>query len=137
MEHVENGNGQGAAPDVARGLPLDLTPLNIKAYLYNNLGLCGCSELDEIVAVLLRLLEWHGGDKETRYDELFPGNVGVFYLLAGMLDGLGLSEHGTAIRHPWLTEDGKRLLAALRRHPAQEIDDASGEAYDGCHYGDV
>lgn len=115
-------------------LPSDLTPINLLAYLYNAWGNCGCSETAEMVKSLLRLLDWMGGDKETRYEALYP-EVGTFYLLAGRLDDLGLTEHGASIRFPWLTEDGKRLLAALKSTDPESIEDAQGEAYDGCTYG--
>jgi len=115
-------------------LPADLTPINLLAYLYNAWGKCGCSETDEMVASLIRLLEWMEGDKSTRYDALYP-EIGTFYLLAGRLDALGLTEHGTAIRYPWLTDDGKRLLAALKSTDPEAIENADGEAYDGLSYG--
>jgi len=115
-------------------LPADLTPLNLQAYLYNAWGVCGCSETDEMVKSLQRLLEWMEGDKSTRYDALYP-EIGTFYLLAGRLDSLGLTEHGTSIRYPWLTDEGKRLLSALQSTTPEAIEEAQGEAYDGCTYG--
>lgn len=87
-----------------------------------------------MVKSILRLLEWMAGDKGTRYDTLYP-ETGTFYLLAGRLDSLGLIEHGTSIRYPWLTKDGERLLAALKSTDPETIEDATGEAYDGCSYG--
>lgn len=115
-------------------LPAELTPINLLAYLYNAWGRCGCSETAEMVKSLRRLLEWMDGDKETRYDTLYP-ELGTFYLLAGRLDSLGLTEHGSSIRYPWLTQDGKRLLAALQSTAPETIEDAEGEAYDGLSYG--
>lgn len=115
-------------------LPADLTPINLLAYLYNAWGNCGCSETAEMVKSILRLLEWMDGDKVTKYADLYP-EAGVFYLLAGRLDSLGLTEHGTSIRYPWLTDDGQRLLAALKSTDPETIENAQGEAYDGCSYG--
>lgn len=121
-------------------LPEDLSPLNLQAYFFNAFGACGCSEIDEMHAALLRLMEWHdtrenpGHDREP-YTAIYP-EIGLFYLMAGMLRRLGLSEHGVAIRCPWLTQDGERLLDAMRRITPEAMDAASGEAYDGCHYGD-
>src|SRR4030095_7578006 len=117
-------------------LPVQLTPLNLKAYFFNAFNMCGCSETDEILTEIIRLLEWHESDKETKYMHLYPGYIGVFYLLSGLLDSLNLSEHGTSARFAWLTEDGKRLLTALKQYSADEIENATGEAYDGCWYGD-
>jgi hypothetical protein len=118
------------------GLPADLTPLNLQAYFYHAFKACGCSEMQAMHETVLKLLEWHEGEKKVRYHELF-NQPGVFYILAGMLDNLGLAEHGTAIRYAWLTSDGKRLLEALRQHTAKEIEEASGIAYDGLHYGNT
>lgn len=115
-------------------LPAHLTPLNLQAYLYNAWGACGCSETAEMVKSLQRLLEWIGGDKKESYDTLYP-EIGTFYLLAGRLDSLGLTEHGTAIRYPWLTDEGKRLLSALQATTPEDIECSQGDAYDGCYYG--
>jgi hypothetical protein len=119
-------------------LPDDLTPLNLNAYLTNAFAVCGCAEKESVIVEIVSLLEWHKGSVNHRagYQSLYNGNVGVFYLLAGWFDALGLSEHGTGIRYPWLTPDGERLLAALKSHTVTEIESASGEAYDGLWYGD-
>lgn len=115
----------------------ELTPINLKAYFYNNFGACGCSELDEMLATVTSLLAWHDEpmEKRPRYNELYDGNTGIFYLLAGLLDNLGLVEHGYSIRNPWLTVEGMDLLEALRKTSYEEIEEASGEAYDGLRYG--
>lgn len=118
-----------------RKLPTDLTPLNLLAYFGHAFGACGCSDIADMYLALLELLEWHNaGEGRVKYDELFETR-GIFYLLAGLVDNLGLSEHGTAIRYPWLTDDGRRLLSALAEHGPDKIESASGKAYDGCHYG--
>lgn len=115
--------------------PDTLTPLNLKAYLTIAFNICGCTEFDLVLAEIKSLLQWHNsGSDRPSYETLFAGNAGVFYLLAGYLDQLRLCEHGTAIRHPWLTEDGKRLLTALEQITVEEIENAKGEAYDGLWY---
>ena len=120
-------------------LPEELTPLNIKAYFSNTLGACGCSELDTMIESILRFLHWcenyPTNIKAMGYFELYS-EIGVFYIIAGLLDGLCLIQHGTSIRYPFLTEDGKRFLNALETYSAEEIDNANGEAYDGLYYGD-
>lgn len=112
-------------------LPNDLTPLNLKSYLFNALRACGCSEQEEMVGELIKLLEWHADRDKPSYKELYGGRIGVFYLLAGQLDELHLAEHGTSGRWPWLTESGQKLLAALEQYDADTIEAAEGEAYDG------
>ncbi len=116
-------------------LPNDLSPINIKAYFQNALGACGCSELHTMVDVVKDLLDWCGVYKRIPYSLLYNSD-GVYYLLVGRLDSLGLIEHGTSIRHPFLTEWGKKLLKALKETPIEDIENAEGEAYDGLWYGE-
>ena len=121
-----------------RKLPEDLTPLNIRAWLSNVGFLCGCSEEDELLQALQRILDWHDSpmDRRVAYHDVYPGNVGAFYLVAATIDELGLAEHGGSIRNPWLTPDGARLAAAIRSTTYRAIADANGEAYDGLSYGE-
>ena len=114
-------------------LPEELTPINLKAYLSKAIGFCCCWEVDKVHATLLRLLEWHDAKDRPHYDTLY-GDTGVYYLLAGVIENQFLSEYGTSIRCPWLTDDGSRLLEALRTISAAELHDATGEAYDGVYY---
>lgn len=117
-------------------LPADLSPINIKAYFCHNFGACGCSDLEAMIITVRDLMEWHASiNDRKRYSELYD-DEGIFYLLVGKLDDLGLGEHGTAIRHPWLTQNGKRLLEALRNTEPSEIENATGTAYDGLYYPD-
>lgn len=113
-------------------------PVDILAFFYNEFGACGCSELYTMIDVIRDLLEWLNSDIDTRprYDTLFNGNVGVYYLLAGKLDCLEFSGHGTSIRVAWLTEKGRKFLSALNRFSNEEIEFASGDAYDDLYYGD-
>ena len=112
-------------------------PVDIQAFLYNEFGACGCSDLEAMINVVKCLLEWMSENIMERqgYEKLFNGNEGVFYLLAGRLDSLGLSEHGTSIRCAWLTEKGKEFLSALQTITAEQIENCEGEAYDGISYG--
>lgn len=114
-------------------LPEELSPVNLKAYFYNNFGACGCSDLSSMIDAVLKLLRWHEMSPRTHWEDLYK-EPGVFYLLAGLLDSLGLAEHGGSIRHPWLTADGARLLSALNTTDSGVIEDAGGLAYDGLQY---
>lgn len=110
-------------------------PVDIQAFFYRKLGACGCSDLEAMISVVRDLLQWMADFKERpSYEQLFGGNTGVFYLLAGMLDHAGLTEHGSSIRHPWLTDMGKQLLNALTTIPAEQIEESEGVAYDGATY---
>jgi len=110
-------------------------PLDLLAFIYNSFGICGCSQFDVIVNELKRFLTWAGAPMENRslYITLYPRD-GIFYLIAGMLDRAKLIEHGTAVRHPWLTDTGKAFLAGLNKYAVEQIDEAKGDAYDGCTY---
>jgi hypothetical protein len=111
--------------------------VDVNAFFTNELGVCGCSEIDLIIGVVRDTLKWLGDDISTRqgYLTIFDGNNGIYYLVVGALDRCGLCEHGSSIRHPWLTITGEQLLKALQTFSVEEIDDAKGEAYDGCWYG--
>ena len=113
------------------------SPIDIKAFFYNGFGACGCSELDSMIDVVVNLLEWIESDKDgsSYYDTLFGGNVGVYYLLIGIIDRNGLCEHGVSIRFPFLNDMGKKLLRALQTISIEKIDECSGLAYDGLYYG--
>lgn len=116
--------------------PKELTPVNIKAFFYNHFGACGCSELEDMIETIKDLLIWHKNREDrVNYDKLYGGNLGIFYLLAGMIDYAGLAEHGGSIRYPWLSPDGEDFLNALQKYSAEEIEEASGTAYDGLRYG--
>ncbi len=132
------GNWDSGVLQVRPDLPKALTPINLKAYLYNVFGVCGCNDIEEILRVLKDLLVWHdtkaNQHERPGYATLFNGDAGVFYIMAGLLDRLDLTEHGSSSRYGWLTDDGERLLYALNEHSTEAIDAAGGEAYDGCYY---
>jgi hypothetical protein len=112
--------------------------VDVQAFFYNELGACGCSELEEMIIVVGDLLAWIDTDKNpgNRYNTLFNGNVGVYYTLLGLLDKADLCEHGVSIRYPYLTDKGERLLKVLQTMSPSEITSAEGSAYDGAYYGD-
>lgn len=108
--------------------------VNVKAFFFNKLGACGCSELDVMLYTIHYLIEWMNDRDRECYDTLFGGDTGVYYIIAGILDSVGLCEHGGSIRYPWLTPKGKNLLRALQTFSIDQIEQSVGEAYDGCEY---
>lgn len=117
-------------------LPAELSAVNLKAWFFYAFGLCGCMGLSLVHDEVVAFLEWvEATEHQPGYERLFAGNVGVFYLIAGQFDKLKLIEHGTSARHPFLTQDGKRLLFHLGEHSGDDVDGATGVAYDGCEYG--
>ena len=109
-------------------------PIDLLAYFYEELGACGCSDLEAMITVVRSLLAWIDDKNKPGFESLFSGSTGVYYLLVGRLDALGLCDHGFTIRFPFLTESGRALLNALNTVDAQTIEDASGEAYSGFWY---
>ena len=108
-------------------------PNDVYAFLQNEFGMCGCFETELVVEALKDFLVWCGSDciNRPRYSELFGANQGVFYLISGICDRADLIEHGIAIRHPWLTENGKLFLSALSNFSIEQLEHTEGEAYDG------
>ena len=115
-----------------RLLPENLNPINLKVFIYNSFGLDSLCELDQVIRSLIRLLEWHENKTVHPY-ELFS-EKGVFWMLTGILNTLGLSDYGVSPQRPWLTTEGKLFLTALKTYTIEEIEDAKGEAYDGFYY---
>jgi len=111
-------------------------PVDIQAFFYNEFGACGCSDLEAMINVVKGLLEWMSENIMERpgYEKLFNGNEGVFYLLIGRLDNLGLSEHGVSLRCSWITKRGQEFLKAIQTFSVEEIEYSEGEAYDGLSY---
>lgn len=122
------------ASDLPYPLPPELTPVNIKCYLEHAFGACGCWEYENFLRTLYEILVWHENKEKCPYSDLFMGDKGVFYFIAGQLDRLGLAEHGTSIRYSWLTPEGERFLSGLRATNGHEILNAEGPAWDGVHY---
>jgi hypothetical protein len=120
-------------------------PIDILAFFMNELGACGCSELEPMIRVVRDSLEWAGAlsmewppkptVERAEYDTLYGGDVGLFYIIIGILDHAGLINHGTSVRYPFLSEQGKMMLAALKKFSPAEIEEAKGEAYDALAYG--
>lgn len=121
--------------DTVSTLPEDLSAVNVKAYIQNNFGGCGCWDYEAVCVELVTFLVWKNTPYTDRvsFSDLYP-TEGVFYLIAGSLDRLELTDHGTSIRCGWLTDDGKRFLAALKKFTGEQIHDSGGMAYDGLDY---
>ena len=125
------------ADSLARDFPEVLTSLNVKSYLYECFHVCGCSDFRAMIGEICKLLVFHDHAEKPAdlYERLYPGStVGVFYLLAGQLDHLGLTEHGSAMRQAWLTEEGVKLLRFFSTHSAEQVEQASGQCYRGLDW---
>ncbi len=101
-------------------------PVDVLAFLQHAFGACACSDVGEMLKPIIAVLNGTKG-QHIEFD-------GVFYIVAGILTNWGLLEHGTSIRGSWLTVEGIQLMYTLDG-PVEDIEDASGKAYDGLDYG--
>lgn len=76
---------------------------------------CGCGNPEEgyrLVRQVLLLCPLY--DHRPEFEELIP-DTGVEMIVLGLLDNLGLIEHGGGIGGSWLTSKGEAALKALNR----------------------
>lgn len=106
------------------------TPQEIKTFMQAKFGACGCSEITPMLTTLKEFLLEKTKKVEIRYDYLFNGDLGVFYIIAGIATEAGLLEHGTSIRYSWLTFKGISFLKALSKFTFEEIEESEVEIYD-------
>ena len=78
----------------------------------SDLGICGCGSPEEAYEAIHKLLLTL---QAKNWDEWLKSIDNDIYALivVYVLDGNGYLEHGTSIRHPWLTIKGEQLLEAL------------------------
>ena len=102
---------------------------SILSEIRGDLGICGCGSPSEAYeAVHKLLLALQKSSKPSRdwgdWHDLIDNNPYAL-ILAYLLDNEEYIEHGTSIRHPWLTDKGLKLIDAL--NTLQREDD-----YDFC-----
>ena len=90
---------------------------SILSEIRDDLGICGCgSPSDAYEAVHKLLLALQKSSKPSRdwgdWHDLVDNNPYAL-ILAYLLDNEEYIEHGTSIRHPWLTTKGIKLIEAL------------------------
>ena len=90
---------------------------SIISEIKDDLGICGCgspSEAYEAVHKLLLALQKSSKPSKDWGDwhDLVDNNPYAL-ILAYLLDNEEYIEHGTSIRHPWLTAKGIKLIEAL------------------------
>lgn len=94
----------------------------IHTFWYGKANMCGCGDPEVVLAMIrdeLARLSLKGDRPE-------PERAPAWYLLAYSLDAWGLSEHGTSLGWPWLTDEGEALLAAMQSVDlASALDDGS------------
>ncbi len=81
----------------------------------HHLGWCGCGIPAAAADWLRRALEAHPAwEKQALQGAVWGEDQGRAYVLRYMLDHAALTEHGGSVGGAWLTERGKRVLAALQ-----------------------
>jgi hypothetical protein len=79
--------------------------------------LCGCGNPQSVVDLLYKwLMERKDGNKGFVDEGNLNDHPGYWYAFAYYLDYIGLIEHGGYIGGYWLSQSGKRVLAALEKH---------------------
>jgi len=112
-------------------------PKSLKQWLLDELGWCGCWEDAPLITfrdyLRLRNLDCRSPDYEAKCDASFKENqarwllaedrhvAGLAYLVEGICERLGLTEHGTSCRCSWLTDKGREVLAMLEA--VEELDE--------------
>lgn len=104
---------------------------SILSEIANDLGICGCgSPADAYEAVHKLLLALQKTSSPTKdwagWYELVDNNPYAL-ILAYLLDSKDYLAHGTSIRHPWLTDKGRKLIDALNILQSEEDYDFYGE----------
>ena len=99
---------------------------SILSEIRGDLGICGCGSPSEAYeAVHKLLLALQKSSKPTRdwgdWHDLIDNNPYAL-ILAYLLDNEEYIEHGTSIRHPWLTAKGIKLIEALNTLQMEDYD---------------
>lgn len=82
----------------------------IHTFWYGKASMCGCGDPVGVLGLIRDEL----ARLSTRKDRPDAPPTPEWYLLAYSLDAWGLTEHGTSLGWPWLTEEGEALLAAMQ-----------------------
>lgn len=77
-----------------------------------DLGICGCGSPEEAYEAIHKILLSLQAKKWDEWINVIDGNIFAL-ITVYMLDSKGYLEHGTSIRHPWLTSKGEKLIEAL------------------------
>lgn len=93
-------------------------------YYYNEVGMCGCGNPEEIKNLLYKLLKNHkaGKDDEITFKEREANKAEIIKntdpdavsdFIFHILDKAGIMEHGGYIGNGWFTEEGEEFIKLL------------------------
>ena len=89
--------------------------------LTNALGICGCGRPEDVLAIVRAELTLASNRDLQRADDPKPLEWWLLYTL----DRLGLTEHGCAVLHAWISTKGRAFLALL-----EQVDLSGAEPYE-------
>lgn len=102
-------------------------------FFSDEMPMCGCGNPESVgfmVRDILALCPLYESASQAKIKLILP-NDGVFYLVLGVLDRVGLIEHGGGIGGSWITPKGEMILNSLR----VEMEKEEGiEAIFGCEW---
>jgi hypothetical protein len=107
---------------------------NQDAFWTGVLGFCSCGSPEQLLPKIIEYLDWCGRDRSSEGDGLDYGKFltkreqtkdtnpwhngsyrdDLTLLIAYVCAGADLTEHGTSIGWPWLTDEGKSWLMKLQ-----------------------
>lgn len=109
--------------------------------LYGRDGLrfCGCGNPEAVYVLvrdLLALAPFYENQAAVRERIGTSQDDAARYVVLYVLDGAGLTEHGSSIAGAWLTAKGRHYLPLMRRHEYDDLDEV-GFPHDGEDCEDV
>jgi hypothetical protein len=87
----------------------------LRVFFDAKIPMCGCGNPEEGVALIHEVLKLHPPyDHRAELEAILPSD-GIQMVVLGLIDDVGLNEHGGSIGGSWLTPLGERASGAKRR----------------------
>lgn len=100
------------------------TALKLKHFIYEEMLIA--DEYEDCINTIKKFLQWSMVANRPSYDHLYSGDIGVFYIIAGILHRNKIITYGVSIRQCFIDTRGIELLAAINKFSAEDILIASG-----------
>lgn len=81
---------------------------------------CGCGSYSDEDTELIKKVFYYAAENRTEkfkdviFNEYFDGEDRMAEMMMNILESVGLVEHGSTMRYPWLTDIGEALYAGLK-----------------------
>lgn len=102
-------------------------------FSFDAIGICGCGKPGEVAALIYRMLHALGQeDREWDAPRKAAGDPPgtVYELLLHWIEDHGWTEHGGSTYGSWLTDDGRKAMAAARALVRIELGEDAADALD-------